>query len=108
MNKEIRACEVDFTSIAQGAIAERANDAIQKAIENLLDPDTEPDKPRKVVIELVMTTNQDRQSMSYKINSKVVKAPPKTVKGHAWIAFDNGRPAMYENNPAQAGLNFNE
>lgn len=51
---------MDLTKFAGGAVAERVDLAWQELLQNVMDPNTDPKKPRKLTVELTVTPGQKR------------------------------------------------
>lgn len=51
---------MDLSKLAGGAVAERVDLAWQELLQNVMDPNTDPKKPRKLMIELTVTPGQKR------------------------------------------------
>jgi hypothetical protein len=45
---------INLTEFADGAVAERVNIELQKVLENLTDPNTDPKKVRTITVEISM------------------------------------------------------
>lgn len=68
--------KMTLATLARGAVNEAFEYEFEKAIENILDPNTEPSKPRSVIVELVLKSDQwrERISVECKTKSKLVPA----------------------------------
>jgi hypothetical protein len=53
---------IDLNTFANGALAERANEELQKILENIADPNTDAKKKRKLT--LTITLSADNVEMS--------------------------------------------
>lgn len=51
---------MDLSKLAGGAVAERVDLVWQELLHNVMDPNTDPKKPRKLTIELTFTPGQQR------------------------------------------------
>lgn len=76
---------IDLNTFANGALAERLNIEIQKAIENIADPNTDPKKARKVHVTLTLKTNENRTLSTVHIDTKTTLAPAKGVETEIMI-----------------------
>jgi len=61
--------------MAKGAIQERVDYEVSRVVDNLLDMNTEAKAKRKVVLTLVMTTDDDRRVVKVEASAKSALAP---------------------------------
>jgi len=81
--------EFDLTAFAGGAVTERIQDAIQKVYENIADPNTEADKPRKLSVELIFKPSKtDREMVDVQVVAKTSLQPRKAISSTMVIAKD--------------------
>lgn len=68
---------VDLNSFAGGALAEKFNVAFKQVMENIMDTNTEAGKKRKLILELTVEGNEDRDLTYVAIKTKVKLEQPK-------------------------------
>ena len=71
--------KINTETFAAGAMAEKLNTELQKVMENIYDPNTDPKKARKVTLTLTLKADEDRDIISVDINTKATLAPSKGV-----------------------------
>lgn len=65
---------------ANGALAERFNQAMQDVLENIADPNTKYQFKRKLNVSLTLTTNEDRELVSVDVLTKSTLAPKSSIQ----------------------------
>jgi uncharacterized protein YuzE len=83
---------VDLNSFANGAMAERFNQELQKVLDNIVDPNTDPKKSRKVTLTVTITSNENRElaNVSVKADSKL--SPARNIETQLLMDYDsNGK-----------------
>lgn len=71
--------KINFETLAGGAFAERARQAIGEVMDNIADENTEWKDKRKVTLDLVFTTKEDREIIECDVVAKVKLAPKTSV-----------------------------
>ena len=99
---------VDLATIAMGAATERANEAIAEVIHNILDPNNPAEATREVTVKIAFKPTKGRDTVTYAITCKSKLSPAIAVEGMLYIGLQGGVPVMFENNPEQHRLEFNE
>jgi uncharacterized protein YuzE len=83
---------VDLNSFANGAMAERFNQELQKVLDNIVDPNTDPKKSRRVTLTVTITSNENRElaNVSVKADSKL--SPARNIETQLLMDYDsNGK-----------------
>ncbi|MEK5528492.1 replication terminator protein [Viridibacillus sp. FSL R5-0468] len=80
---------IDLNTVAEGALLEKANQAMQQVVENISDPNTEATKIRKVTIVLTLKPNDERDLAPMQIDVKTQLAPAKGVNTKFLIGEDS-------------------
>ncbi len=62
-----------------GAVTERFNAALRTALKNIIDPNTDATKARKVTLELTIKPSKDRTTADFNLLCKPTLAPPVAV-----------------------------
>lgn len=75
-------------SLAGGGAVERLHRALQEALDNILDPNTEPKKPRKVKMVLTIKPKEARNMGDMTVETSTVLCAPKPLE--ATIIIDTG------------------
>lgn len=71
---------VDLNEFADGAVMERFNIELQKVLENIADPNTDPKKARKLNITVTLKADGKRDIASVGIQAKTTLAPAKDIE----------------------------
>lgn len=89
--------------IANGALEERLQEEIERAVANILDPNTDALKVRKVKLELAIKPNKDRSMCAITISTSSTLASPVPVSTDIFIGKDprTGEIGVTEINPKQ-------
>lgn len=66
---------VNLEKFADGALSVQVNKALQKVTENILDPNTDPTKARKITVTITMKANPERNFSAAAVETKVALAP---------------------------------
>jgi hypothetical protein len=83
---------VDLNNFANGAMAERLNQELQKVLDNVADPNTDPKKVRKVTMTVSLSSNDNRELASVSVQVKSTLAPAKNIEAQLIMDYDvNGK-----------------
>lgn len=85
--------QTSILDMAMGAIKERANYEMSRIIENILDPNTDPTKKRKLVVSLDLIPDSERRTISVNCTAKSTLAPTNPVSTSMCVV---GSPATGE------------
>lgn len=86
------ASKINLNTFAEGALLERANQAILAVLENIADPNTDHKVKRKVTIELTFVTDKAREMTQVEVVAKPKLAPQSPVSSVILIDTDsNGK-----------------
>ncbi len=66
---------VNLEKFADGALSAQVNKALQKVAENIVDPNTDPNKARKITVTITMKPNPERNFSAAAVETKVALAP---------------------------------
>jgi hypothetical protein len=99
---------INIANLAKGALVEQAESEIQRVLDNIADPNTDPKKARKVQITLTFKP-MDRDAASIEIQTKSSIIPYNAVTTQVFIGKDNNGNVMaaeYQKGtiPGQASL----
>lgn len=79
---------INLESFADGALAEKVNMALKEVLENIKDPNTDYKAKRKLTIDLIFTSGEDRELTEVDIATKTKLAPSKPVSTRIIIGKD--------------------
>jgi len=71
---------INLSEFADGAVAERVNIELQKALENLADPNTDPKKARTITIKITMKGDDKRDLANVTVTANTKLAPAKDIE----------------------------
>lgn len=80
--------KMTLATMARGAVNEAFEYEFEKALDNILDPNTDPQKPRSVILELVLKGDQYRQRVGIECKTKSKLIPAGSVGTSLLIARD--------------------
>jgi len=97
--------------LMDGALTARFNRGFDEVLHNVFDPNTDPEKTRKIVLTVQIKPNKDRTSAAFLTDIKTITAPPVTLAQMVLIARDDeGNVVAQEVTsqiPGQIGLDGN-
>lgn len=70
---------IDLSDLASGAVTERFNQELQKALENIADPNTDPKKARTVTIKVTLKADENRDIADVDIATSCTLVAAKSV-----------------------------
>ena len=70
-----KAINFDLSEIADGEVQVKLNRALQQVADNILDPNTDPTKKRKVQLNISISPNEKRDASDVTIEVKTTLAP---------------------------------
>lgn len=70
---------IDLGNFANGGVSEKFNLELQKVLENIADPNTDPSKARKVTLSVTLKGNENRDLASVSVEAKSSLAPAKPI-----------------------------
>ena len=80
---------------ADGSVIKRINYELQKVLENVVHPNTD-EKPRKLTLEIQITPQNDRRTVSLKTTVKKVLRPTSSVQTQMVFQSMDGEMRSYE------------
>lgn len=98
---------LDLSSLAGGAIQEAINFGINEVFENILDPNTEAEKARKLTIVIDIKPDETRQFLKTKITCKPTLVPANSITTSIMLGREGDKIAASEltkNNPNQVSF----
>ncbi|POP31670.1 hypothetical protein C3B58_15350 [Lactonifactor longoviformis] len=82
------ALNIDLENFAGGELAEKFEDAMEKVIANMMDPNTPYKNKRKITINLSLEQNEDRSDVAIDCVVKTTLAPVKSATTRMSIGKD--------------------
>jgi len=79
---------IKLEEFANGALQEKFQDAMEKVLENLMDPNTPWKTKRKIQMEITITQNEDRDNTSVNVSVNTKLAPVKPIETMMAIGKD--------------------
>jgi uncharacterized protein YuzE len=79
---------INLTEFADGAVAERVNIELQKVLENLTDPNTDPKKVRTVTVKISMKGDEKRDLANVTVTASTKLAPAKDIETKIVLDID--------------------
>ncbi|MEH7503264.1 replication terminator protein [Neobacillus drentensis] len=80
---------VDLNNFADGAMAERFNQELQKVLDNIVDPNTDPKKVRKVTLTVSISSNDKRELANVSVQAKSTMSPAKNIETQLLMDYDS-------------------
>ncbi|GGA31923.1 replication terminator protein [Psychrobacillus lasiicapitis] len=78
---------IDLNAFAGGALAEKVNIELQKALDNIADPNTDHKKARKVAVTITLKANEKRNLANVIIDTKSTLVPAVGVETELIIDY---------------------
>ncbi len=80
---------IDLNTFADGALAERANLELQKILENIADPNTDPKKARTLTLTISLAADDKRDVVLTNVVAKSKLSPAKPIETKLLMDLDN-------------------
>jgi hypothetical protein len=97
--------KITLAEIGRGAAVERFDIELQKVLDNIQDPNTDPKKVRSVTLKITINPSEDRQVASYAIDGNSKLAPLKAVPGRMFLGVNkHGKGVASEEHPTQVEM----
>jgi hypothetical protein len=80
---------IDLTNFADGSVAEKFNLELQKVLENIADPNTDPKKVRKLTLTVKVAGNDKREVLDVQVEAKSALVPAKAIETKLIMDYDN-------------------
>lgn len=82
---------IDLNEFAEGALAAKVNAELEKVLENIADPNTDPKKNRTITVSIKIHGDEKRDVLNTTVATKVSLQPMKEVETKLMMgADDNG------------------
>ncbi|WP_423348504.1 replication terminator protein [Lactiplantibacillus plantarum] len=93
----------NLSAISNGAVQEKWNKEVERVAANIIDPNTDPKKKRKLTLTMMLTPNDDRSVISVDTEVKSTLAPQSSV-GTTMMAGRNLNTGKVEVNELKSGV----
>lgn len=80
---------IDLNTFANGALSERANEELQKILENIADPNTDAKIKRKLTITITLKADNKRDVILTNVIAKSTLAPAEPIEAKILMDLDN-------------------
>ncbi|MBB6446487.1 replication terminator protein [Bacillus benzoevorans] len=81
--------KIDLNTFANGALAERANEELQKVLENIAVPNTDAKKKRKLTLTITLSADNKRDVILTNVMAKSTLAPAEPIEAKILMDLDN-------------------
>lgn len=79
---------INLNDFAEGALAERFNEELQKILENIADPNTDAKKVRKLTVTVSLSADDKRDVVLTSVLAKSTLAPAKEIEAKLIMDLD--------------------
>lgn len=97
---------MSLENLGQGAAVELFNVEMQRAMENIVDPNTDPKKSRTVLLKVTLKPDEEREYASITVQVSSTLAPIKPYSTHCFIGKDRNGVVATEHNPKQLSMDL--
>lgn len=80
--------ELNVSTLSGGALVERIQEEISKAIANITDPNTPAKKPRTITMKMVIKPNEQRNIAEVTVTTSSTLCPPTPIETGIYIGVD--------------------
>ncbi|GGJ61785.1 replication terminator protein [Virgibacillus salexigens] len=80
---------IDLNEFAEGALAAKVNAELEKVLENIADPNTDPKKNRTITVSIKIHGDEKRDVLNTTVSTKVKLEPMKEVETKLMMGADN-------------------
>lgn len=81
--------KINLSNLANGSVAERIDMELQRVLENIADPNTDPKKARKLTVTVTLKADEKRDIANVSIQTKSTVVPAKDVETKFVLDRDN-------------------
>lgn len=96
--------EISLDTLANGGLRERFEDALQRLLQNIQDPNTDPKATRKLSVVLTWKPDKERRTAGVGIEVKVALADHEGLATTIFMGVDGTQVLARENDLHQGGL----
>jgi hypothetical protein len=80
---------IDLNEFAEGALAAKVNAELEKVLENIADPNTDPKKNRTITVSIKIHGDEKRDVLNTTVSTKVSLQPMKEVETKMMMGTDD-------------------
>ena len=95
---------LSLATLKGGAAIEQFDEALQRVLENVVDPNTKATAKRIVTLKLTVVPDEERELLGLTVSVKESMAPAVDLSSRAWIAHTRNGVVGVEHDPRQPGL----
>ncbi|GGA80899.1 hypothetical protein GCM10011507_35150 [Edaphobacter acidisoli] len=99
---------LSIDNMANGAVYEMFNEALNRLAANVADPNTEPTQKRKIVLTIEAAPYKDRSGAEYKATVDTKLAGLKPAEATMYFANRNGQHLAFGRNTKQQQIEFSD
>ena len=100
--------EMKLETLKRGAVAEQFNDALDRVLENIVDPNTEAEATRTVTLKVSLKPDEDREMIMIKSSVTAKLASAEAITGKAFVVHTRDGVKAAEHDPAQQNFIHDE
>ena len=79
---------IDLNKLADGALAEKVNTELGRVLDNIADPNTNPEKNRSITITMTISGDENREVLNTSVLTKSKLVPSKEVQTKLLMGAD--------------------
>lgn len=83
--------KVDINNIADGALAERFERALDEVLKNIIDPNSSITKTREIVMRVKVKPSKDRNSATFGVSVEAKLANSEDIEGVMLLDYEGNR-----------------
>lgn len=95
---------VSLATLADGALGELFDAELQRVLQNVADPNTDPEQIRTITLTVKVKPNEEREIGDVTVSAASKLAALKKVKTVIYMGRQAGKLVAVESNPKQQGL----
>lgn len=95
---------LSIATMKGGAVVEQFDEAIQRLLENIVDPNTKAKAGRTVTLKVTFSPDEERELCGVVANVTTKMAPAAEIVGRCWVAHTRDGVVAAEHDPKQPGL----
>ena len=96
--------KLSLATLRRGAAIELVDDALERILENINDPNTDAEEMRRVTLTLKLKPDRKREMLSIDVSISSKLAQPVAFSGTAYLIHTRDGLRAVENDPRQPGL----
>lgn len=105
-SKEPELPRLTLSNVGHGAAIELYDQELRKVLENILDPNTEPESIRSITLRIKFAPTKDRVEVAVGVEADSKLAPFKGAGSLAFVGRKNGEVIAVTHDPRQMQMNW--